>query len=141
VVVDPSSYRIDDAQWLVRQDGDHWPICQDYNLAAGLTGTWSVTYFRGAVVPDSVLAAAGSLACEFAKACTGGECRLPGRVSSIIRQGVSIQLVDVSDLLKHGFTGLTEVDQVIRAFNPSSLTHRLRVLSPDIQVNRVTTTF
>lgn len=141
IVIDSTAYRVDDAQWLVRQDGLTWPVCQDYNLAAGLPGTWSVTYFRGTPVPASLLGAAGSLACEYAKACTGGECRLPGRISSIIRQGVSIQMVDVDALLAKGYTGLVEVDQVIRAFNPAGLTHRLRVLSPDVQVNRVTTTF
>lgn len=141
VVVDSASYRVDDAQWLVRQDGLTWPHCQDYNLAAGLTGTWDVTYFRGTPVPDSVLAGAGTLACEYAKACKGSACRLPSRMSSIIRQGVSITMVDIDTLLRDGFTGLVEVDQIIRAFNPGRLTHRLRVLSPDTMVNRVTTTF
>jgi hypothetical protein len=130
---------VDDAQWLVRQDGLTWPQCQDYNLAAGMTGTWSVTYFRGTPVPGSVLAAAGSLACEYAKACIGQECRLPGRVSSIIRQGVAVTMVDVDTLLKTGYTGLIEVDQIIRVFNPSGLTHRLRLYSPDTEVVRVTT--
>jgi len=139
VVIDPAAYRVDDAQWLVRQDGDHWPICQDYNLAAGLTGTWDVTYFRGTPVPDSVLASAGTLACEYAKACLGQTCRLPGRVSSIIRQGVSIQMVDVDSLMKNGFTGLVEVDQIIRVYNPAGRTHRLRLYSPDTMVNRITT--
>ncbi len=140
IVIDSAAYRVDDGQWLVRQDGDTWPKCQDYNLAAGLAGTWSVTYFRGTPVPPSVLAAAGTLACEYAKACTGQECRLPGRVSSIIRQGVSITMVDIDTLIKNGFTGLVEVDQVIRAYNPYGRTHRLRVYSPDVQVNRATTT-
>jgi hypothetical protein len=140
VVIDPASYRVDDAQWLVRQDGLTWPICQDYNLASGLPGTWDVTYFRGTPVPDSVLAAAGTLACEYAKACAGQNCRLPGRVSSIIRQGVSIQMVDMDTLIKNGYTGLVEVDQIIRVYNPGGLTHRLRLYSPDVEVNRVTTT-
>jgi len=141
IVIDPAAYRVDDGQWLVRQDGEKWPICQDYNLAAGLTGTWSVTYFRGAPVPTSLLAGAGTLACEYAKACLGQECRLPGRVASIIRQGVSITMVDVDTLMKTGFTGLIEVDQLIRVYNPAALTHRLRLYSPDVMVDRVTTTF
>jgi hypothetical protein len=141
VLIDPASYRVDDAQWLVRQDGDIWPRCQDYNLAAGLPGTWSVTYFRGTAVPASVLTAAGTLACEYAKACAGQDCRLPGRVSQIIRQGVSITMVDVDSLIRSGFTGLVEVDQIIQAYNPGRLTRRLRVYSPDTEVDRVTTTF
>lgn len=139
-LVDPSAYRIDDNQWLVRQDGDIWPICQDYNKANGLTGTWSVTYFRGTAVPASVLAAGGTLACEYAKACVGQDCRLPGRIQSIIRQGVSITMVDVETVMRLGYTGLIEVDQIIRAYNPSGLARPLRVYSPDTQIVRVTTT-
>lgn len=141
VVIDPSAYRVDNQQWLVRQDGDHWPVCQDYNLAEGLDGTWDVSYFRGVPVPASVLAAAGTLACEYAKACQGGECRLPGRVSSIIRQGISVNMVDVDSLMKQGFTGIVEVDQVIQAYNPAHLARSPRLFSPDTEVVRVTTTF
>jgi hypothetical protein len=140
LIVDPSAYRVDDAQWLVRQDGNTWPVLQDYNVAAGSLNSWEVTLFRGTPVPPSLSTAAGVLACEFLKACAGGECRLPGYVQSIIRTGVEVQMVSLADALKLGFTGLAEVDMVIRSFNPNGLTHRLRLYSPDTQVNRITTT-
>jgi len=139
LVVPPASYRIDDAQWLVRTDGGQWPTEQDLNEDAGAVNTWSVSYLRGTDVPKPLLNAAGTLAIEFIKACTGGECRLPNRVTSIIRTGVQMTFVDPTTLLEKGFTGLEEVDLLIRSYNPTGLAKRLRLFSPDVERNRITT--
>lgn len=139
VPVTPSAYRIDDGQWLVRTDGSTWPIYQDLNLDDGATNTWSVTYLRGVAVPKPLLGAAGTLAIEYLKACSGSDCRLPGRVTSIIRTGVQITMVDPTVLLEKGLTGIEEVDLLIRSYNPRGLDHRLRLYSPDVEYNRVTT--
>src|SRR5574341_1007091 len=93
----------------------------------------------GLVVPKSVLNAAGILACEYAKACVGGNCRLPASVQSIARQGVNVQFLDFGMLVERGFTGITEVDSIIRAFNPYGLKSRLKVWSPEIKTPRMTT--
>lgn len=139
LVIDPSAYRVDDRRWLVRTDGDCWPLCQDYSADSG-DGTFQVTYLRGETVPPAVLTAAGILACEFAKACVGaGDCRLPGRITSLTRQGVSVNLVDTDTLMRNNLTGILEVDQIILAYNPANLHRRLRVWSPDQQVHRTTT--
>lgn len=134
-VVDPATYRVDNGTWLVRTHNnstdDCWPLQQNFNLNAGADDTFVVSYRKGLVVPNAVLAAAGELACEYAKACLGAQCRLPSRATSIARQGVSISMVDVDTLLERGLTGITTVDQVIRAVNPYGLTHRARVLSLD----------
>lgn len=130
-LVDPTAYRVDDGHWLVRTDGDCWPDCVDLNRDLPGENVFQVTYLRGTPIPPALLAAAGIYACEWAKACTGGNCRLPGRVSSIVRQGVSVSLVDTDTLLNRGLTGLLEVDQVIVALNPRRLPYRLRVWSPD----------
>lgn len=140
VVLDPTAYRVDDQQWLVRTDGNRWPIHQDLNLDAGAVNTWTVSYLRGTEVPDALLAAAGSLAIQYAKACASdATCRLNGRVTSIIRQGTQMTLVDPTVMLKLGLTGLEEVDLLIRSYNPGGLTHRRRLYSPDVEHNRVTT--
>jgi len=139
LTVPDTSYRVDDAQWLVRTDGGTWPIQQDLNAMAGAVNTWTVTYLKGSEVPTALLGAAGSLAIEYIKACGTGECRLPGRVTSIIRSGVQISFVDPTTLLDKGFTGLEEVDILIRTYNPYGLTHRLRLYSPDVEHNRITT--
>jgi len=132
ITLDPSAYRVDDAQWLVRTDGSEFPRCQDFNQNAGLIDTWSVTYHKGRVPTPAVLDAAGTLACEYLKFCTGGQCRLPGRVTNIIRQGVQIELIDPTTLLDRNLTGLPEVDQVIVSINPFGQKAPMRLYSPDV---------
>jgi hypothetical protein len=52
---------------------------------------WAVTYERGVPVPAGGQVAAGTYACEAAKAMTGDTtCRLPRRVQSLVRQGVQL---------------------------------------------------
>jgi hypothetical protein len=139
-VLTPTAYRVDDAQWLVRQDGQTWPVLANYNLMNGMTGTWSVTFIKGTPPPTALLNAAGTLASEYAKACVGAACRLPGYVTQIIRTGVTVSMIDQADLLKSGFTGIVEVDQIIRALNPHGLAGRPRLYSPDVRPGRIQTT-
>lgn len=137
-VVSVDAWRVDNGQWLVRTDGDCWPLCQDYNVDSG-TGTFFVTYQQGIPVPSMLLRAAGELACEWARNCSGAACRLPQRVTSIARQGVTVSLADVQSLLMNNLTGLQTVDQIIHAFNPFRLASRMRIASPDMPVVRTTT--
>ena len=134
VTIDPATYRVDNGVWLVRtkdaSTDDCWPIFQNFNLQSGV-GTFVVTYLKGLAVPNALLRAAGELACEYAKACIGSPCRLPGRVSNLVRQGVSISMVGVEALLEKGLTGISTVDQIIRTYNPYGLTGDLRIASPD----------
>lgn len=139
VTLDPSAYRVDNHRWLVRTDGDCWPECAEMDTDTG-DNLFTVTYQRGAPVPQTLLDAAATLACEFAKACTGAsDCRLPSRIQTLARQGVTVSFVDVDTLLDKGLTGITEVDMVIRAWNPRSLDRRMRVGSPEIRAGRIVT--
>lgn len=141
-VVDPATYRVDNGTWLVRNhdasDDDCWLLRQDFNKTSG-TGTLIVSYLQGMPVPAALAAATGELACEWAKSCLGQACRLPQRVTSISRQGVTVSLADVDQLLENGLTGVPTVDNVIHAFNPYKLPSRMRVISPDISPGRKTT--
>lgn len=139
MVLGGANYRIDDYQWLVRTDGECWPECGDLNVDSG-DGFFQVTYMKGEAPPAVLLNAAGMLACEYAKACQGADCRLPGRMTNLVRQGVSIQTVPVDTLLMMGLTGLPEVDQVIRALNPNKLKGRPRINAPELPRPRYTTT-
>lgn len=130
VTLAPSVYRVD-GNALVRQDGSSWNYRQNLAAPLGGQGTWSVRYLRGKPVPQAVNDAAGILAGEFAKGVTGQSCRLPQRMVSMSRQGVTAQFVNFQDALSKGFTGVLEVDMVIRTYNPRGLTHRPRVLTPD----------
>lgn len=129
-IIPIDSWRVDNAQWLVRTDGECWPECQDYNTDSGET-FFQVTYFKGEAVPGVLLRAAGELACEWARGCVGGDCRLPQRVTSISRQGVSVSLQDIDVLLRDGLTGIPTVDQVILKFNPYRLPSKMTISSPD----------
>lgn len=137
-VVPVDAWRVDNGQWLVRTDGNCWPMCQNYDVDSGI-GFFSVTYQQGLPVPAVLARAAGELACEWARSCTGGVCRLPQRITSIARQGVTVSFADVNQLLDNGLTGLLTVDQVIRTFNPYRLTSAMRIASPDLPVVRTTT--
>lgn len=138
VVVPATSYRVDDQQWLVRTDGECWPTCTDMDSDDG-PEVMIVTYRRGTPIPSVLLVAGAILACEWGKACLGADCRLSGRVTSLARNGVQIDMVDPSELLADGFTGIPEVDSIIRAINPYRVQQRLRIYAPELRVPRSVT--
>lgn len=131
VVVNTDGYRLDGDR-LVRLNGQAWPVSQDLGLPITEENTWSVEYRRGREVPPVLQNAAGLFACEVAKARSGGSCALPARITSVSRQGVDVQLLQVEDFLEKGLTGYEQVDMVIRALNPNSLHAAPRVLSLDV---------
>lgn len=137
--LDPSAYRIDNGRMLVRTDGTCWPRCQDSGKAAGQVGTWSVTGVFGRAVPQELLDAAGMLACEIGKSIAGQPCRLPQRMQSLSRAGVSVQFPGADTYLDRGMTGLNEVDQIVVQFNPGRLSQAPQVLSMDARPSRMTT--
>lgn len=138
IAVDPDTYYVADEHWLVRTGGHCWPFCADLNELIA-EGTFEVTYLRGTPVPAALLNAAGTLACEWAKACLGGDCRLSNRVTSVIRQGITIDMVAPEQLLESGMTGLWEVDTLIRAYNPHRTVERLRIYAPELNVPKMVT--
>lgn len=125
VVVDPTAYRVDNGNHLVRQDGGDWPLCQDMNLPDGDPGTFSISYYVG-VGPDAALNyAAGLLAAEWYKACSGRDCQLPSSATQVVRQGISFT-VPTFDI---GTSGIREVDAIISLYNPHKLKTPPRVMS------------
>ena len=137
VTLDESAYRVDNRRWLVRQDGERWPTCQDLGKAPGEEGTWSVTYRWGTPVPKGGTLAATVLACEMAKAALGRQCELPQRVQTVTREGVSMAILDSFDGLDRGRTGIWLVDSWVLSVTASP--RRSRVMSPDVHPARSTT--
>lgn len=139
--VDPSAYRVDNRRLLVRTDGDCWPRCQDMdkNPAPGVANTFTITGVFGRTVPQEALDAAGLLACEIGKSIAGQPCRLPQRMQSLSRQGVTVQFPAPSTYLDRGLTGLNEVDQLVVQFNPGRLARAPMILSPDVSPLTITT--
>jgi hypothetical protein len=140
VVIDPDTYRVDENRYLVSLAGpapdyeqDGWPRCQYLDRPDTEDGTWSVNVTYGIEPPPAGVAAATTLACELLKACYGGECNLPGRVTSVNRQGISMTMIDPS-AIKNGQIGLYDVDLFIQTYNPKNTRSRTLVWSPDLDI-------
>lgn len=114
-ILDPSEYRLE-GDLLYRVNG-RWPA-QDLTRPLDEEGTWSVTFTRGNPPPQGSAKLVALLAAEFLAACNGGKCRLPRRVRSVTRQGVSYDMIDPTDIYESGKTGLAEVDVWLSAVNP-----------------------
>lgn len=138
-LVEGTDYRLDDQQLLVRLPDEHgrrrvWPCCQRTDLDATEEHTWAVTYRHGTPAPRMGVVAAGILACELAMACVpslADRCRLPKKVTSVTRQGVTIVMAP-SDFLKDGKVGIYEVDLFLGTYNPKRIQQRATVMSPDV---------
>lgn len=140
-VLDPSAYRVDNGNELIRLDGDSWPACQDMNAPlegeGSDVGTLGVTYLRG-IAPDGLAAAAaGRLAVEFAKACMGANCQLPTGVTQITRQGITMTIP--TGAFPDGLTGIREVDVFIAFWNPFATKVEAEIFSPQRSRTRQTT--
>lgn len=134
-IVADDAYRVDleDGQWwLVRTDGTCWPNCQNLDANTG-EGVFEVTYGQGTALPDALEYGTGHLACEFAKAVDGdSDCKLPGRLASLTRQGVTLE-IDTPGNDEIGYiTGIELIDQVIASLNPSRRQSPPMIYSPDM---------
>jgi hypothetical protein len=132
VTLSSANYRLDHGRWLVRTDGSFWPCCQNLAKEPGEEGTWTIALEHGLAPPQSGKLAALRLSCELSKACVGAECSLPSRVTSVVREGVTLTLIDPFDFLDGGKTGLYEVDLFLGAVNPMGLRRRASVWSPEV---------
>ena len=149
-VVDPTTYRIDDNRNLVRvvnpaeviddtpPPGFGWPCTQRMDLPDTEVNTWSVTFTYGVPPPVSGKLAAAELGFQLYLGSTPpsqalGACRLPQRVTSITRQGMSAVVLDPLVFLDQGRTGLTRCDYFIESVNPGKLHRRATTMNVDIK--------
>lgn len=134
-VLSPAAYRVDNHAYLVRTDGGDWPVCQDMTSDPDDPGSdsFEVTYNLGVAVPAGGQLAAGVLACELAKAaCGNASCKLPQRLQSITRQGVTMTVLDsYGSMYEYGTTGLFVVDSWVGSILASNRRSGMRVASPD----------
>lgn len=95
-----------------------FPSCQDLSKAPGEDGTFAVTYMNSRPVDGLGAYAAGILAMEYAKACSGAKgCRLPKGVTTVTRAGVTYEIVAGS--FPDGVTGMAEVDAYLALWRTS----------------------
>lgn len=114
---------------LVRVGGS-WPTCQDMTAPLDQPNTLGVTYLNAFVPDHGAAVAAGVLACEYAKACQGKDCRLPRSVRALSRQGMTMEFP--AEIFEGGLTGIREVDAWIKSWNPHALKASSVVYSPDL---------
>jgi hypothetical protein len=137
VVLPAGAYRVDVPGRLVRTDGGCWPDCQDMAAPCGDAGTLCVTYRMGLPLDAAAIAAVSELTCQLVAACLPagtkgcGECRLPGNVRRVVRQGVQVDMADPTTLFRDGRTGLTITDAWLATVNPHNAVSPGRVYSPD----------
>ncbi len=132
VIVDPTTYRLDQSRYLVRlADNGGWPSCQHLDRPSTEDGTFEVTFEVGMAPPPGGVNAANHLACELVKQSLGQPCQLPGRVTSVNRQQLSFTMINAS-MLNDGLTGLYDVDLFIIAYNPHKQRGSALVWSPDL---------
>ena len=120
-ILDPSTYSLVNRAILSPADYHHWDLCQGVK----------VRYRFGQPPPVSGRRAAKYLADQFVKSWSGSACKLPQRMTSITREGVSMTVLDTQDFLDQGKTGVYEIDLFLRAANPTKALNRARVFSPD----------
>lgn len=108
--------------WLFRTDGRSW---------RGRSVV--ITYHWGLAPPAMGVRQCVVLAIELAKSLTGDtSCRLPKRVTSVTRQGVSMTMIDPQKYLQDGKTGLSDVDLWLATVNPKARPERGSVWTPDV---------
>ena len=89
-----------------------------------------ITYTYGAKPPVDMAAAIDDLAKEIYLSYTdSGECSLPDTVTSVSRQGLSMQLLAATELFEKGLTGVSTVDRVLNRYNPTATRRKARVFS------------
>lgn len=136
LLVDPSTYRVDNRRRLVRMTGC-WPDCQDLALPETEPGTFAVWYWTGRDIPPLGRLALTVLAVEFAKFCAGDEsgCRISQRVTEMTRQNMTFTIENTI-----GATGIKLVDDWVTLVNPHGNTEPgIIVWTPDLEYGRTQT--
>lgn len=110
-----TSFAVVGGRYLQRTDGQAFPCCQDFAKADTEPGTWSVTYTFGRTPPQGGVTAAAFLGSQLylaldPDAVNDGRCKLPKRITSITRQGVTAVVLDPLNLFADGKTGLALCD-------------------------------
>lgn len=120
VVIDATTYHVEDYRWLVRHDDVAWPRVM----------TIALTF--GTPPPPLGELAAKRLGCELALACNNDvQCKIPRNVQSVVRQGITYAMKDLVSLVTSGSSGIWEVDMLVTTYNPGRLTEQPGIVTPD----------
>jgi len=134
-VVSPFEYRLHGQRLYRLPDGNNvrqvWPCCRRPDRVPDERIEVDFTY--GEAPPRAGVLAAATLACELLRATgeTEGECRLPQRVQTITRQGITMAMLDPMAFLDNGRTGIYEVDLFLASYVESAGKRSSGVVNPD----------
>jgi hypothetical protein len=130
----PANYVPVFPQGILLRDPAYPPASLGRRACNASYGYIDVDYRYGLTkLPESVDRAHSVLTDELTKAYAGQPCRLPERITSVSRQGVSWTMIDPYDFLDNGRTGLYEVDSVLSHYNRGGAKARARTFSPDFK--------
>ena len=125
VAVASSAYRLVDRRWVARIDGDEWP---SYNPADATTIALAVDFTYGDAPIALGFLAAIALAREIAKGLADEDCAIDPRVTSLVREGISLDLASVD--AEGGFVEIPAVRRFQQAVNPHKLGRAAAVIIP-----------
>lgn len=144
VELNPASYFLDGSRYLMRRTC--WPdddpcgearIRVTYEHGISLRGPEysdddpPVLIRPAAPLWGAAGLAMGELVREFGEAMCGNPCKLPSRVATVTRQGVTLSWITPEQWLKLGLVGLPATDALIRQVNPTGRRMASQVYSPD----------
>lgn len=141
---DVDDFHIDEFHLLVRSTPQTpWPVCgngwaapdSEYDSEA-YGFVFEVTVTHGVEVPHLLERAARILTCELLNDSCAGQCKLPERVTSISRRGMSVEIASSQDLLGDKLTGIYTVDLAISTLNPTKMQSPSFVWTPQLRRNR-----
>jgi hypothetical protein len=141
VVIPEDEYELRDFKTLVRIRPTRetiptarygWPTSQVMDLPDTEPGTFSVTYMFGNPPPAGGVIAAKKLAELLLLPQLGDETRLPQRLTALTRQGVSVRVTDIVDLVAKGSSGILEVEWFLNSVNPHRNSRQAAVWSVDL---------
>lgn len=121
------TFHINDYRFIARNDGtpfmsgNQWALDGGTHDSADEGYVFEATVSFGMQVPRLITRATRDLACNLVAICCDQPCKLPERVTSVVRAGISMQMSSVVDMLKTGDTGIYSVNLAIATFNPSRL--------------------
>lgn len=125
-LLDSSEYILFNKRFLKLSNGAIWNYACDQR---GIT----VDYSYGMLPPQAGILAATTLANELLILMGEGsdmnQCRIPERVRSVSREGISFDMIDPQEFMDDGRTGIWEIDLFIRTANPSRAKKQPRLLS------------
>jgi hypothetical protein len=120
VTIPDTEYRVDEYSRLVRLgDMGNWPRSQNLDHDPddpAYDDTFVVRYVVGRSVPEDLEYAAALLTCELKRACAGQTCNLPDRVTSVVRDGVSFDLIDPAEIAMGSSFGVPMIDAILKQY-------------------------